>query len=119
MVKTCLPCHSSRFAAESLAEADQIKREADALLAQAGGKNVFADAGERYPTITLEELVARDPERIFLCTEPFPFKDKHIEELAEETGLARDRFSIVDGEYLSWHGSRTPDGIDYAENLLM
>ena len=25
---------------------------------------------------------------------------------------------IADGEYLSWHGSRTPDGIDYAEALI-
>jgi hypothetical protein len=25
---------------------------------------------------------------------------------------------LADGEYLSWHGSRTPDGIDYAESLI-
>lgn len=35
MAQTCLPCHSSRFAAESLERADQVKREADALLARA------------------------------------------------------------------------------------
>jgi hypothetical protein len=32
MVQTCLPCHSSRFAAESLSKADEVKREADAVL---------------------------------------------------------------------------------------
>jgi ABC-type Fe3+-hydroxamate transport system substrate-binding protein len=91
---------------------------AHALLAQAGGRNVFADAGERYPAITLDDLAAANPDRVFLCTEPFPFQDKHIDELAAATGLERERFAIADGEYLSWHGSRTPDGIEYAHRLI-
>ena len=90
----------------------------NALLAQAGGRNVFADLDDRYPTIELEDLATRNPDRVFLCTEPFPFKGKHINELSEATGFSPQRFQIADGEYLSWHGSRTPDGIDYAESLL-
>ena len=35
MTKTCLPCHSSRFASESLANADRVKQEADALVGRA------------------------------------------------------------------------------------
>jgi hydroxylamine dehydrogenase len=35
MVETCLPCHSSRFANESLQMADAVKREADSVLADA------------------------------------------------------------------------------------
>jgi hypothetical protein len=35
MVQTCLPCHASRFAADSLAIADKVKVEADALLSDA------------------------------------------------------------------------------------
>lgn len=91
---------------------------AHALLSQAGGVNVFADSSERYPEFEGQELAARNPDLVLLCTEPFPFADKHIEELAELTGLARERFRIADGEYLSWHGSRTPDGIDYAAGLI-
>jgi len=91
---------------------------AHALLEQAGGVNVFADRETRYDTITLKDLAAADPELVLLCTEPFPFKDSHADELAELTGLPRERFVIADGEYLSWHGSRTPDGIDYAAQLL-
>jgi hypothetical protein len=34
------------------------------------------------------------------------------------SGLPRERFQIVDGEMLSWHGSRTPAGIDYAEQVI-
>jgi hypothetical protein len=55
---------------------------------------------------------------VLLGTEPFPFQEKHIEEIAIRTGLPRERFRIADGEYLSWHGSRTPTGIDYAERLI-
>lgn len=90
-----------------------------ALLDQAGGRNVFAGAAERYPTIEVADLLRAAPAVVFLCTEPFPFQDKHREELALLTGFARERFVIADGEYLSWHGSRTPAGIDYAESLIV
>ena len=88
------------------------------LLNQAGGRNVFADAARRYPEISAADLAARDPRLVLLCSEPFPFQDGHAIELSEATGLPRERFVIVDGEYLSWHGSRTPDGIDYARDLI-
>lgn len=91
---------------------------ADAMLSLAGGVNVFGEREERYPEFTLDELVAARPDVILLCTEPFVFADKHIDELVSATGLPRERFLIADGEYLSWHGSRTPDGIDYAASLI-
>jgi hypothetical protein len=53
-----------------------------------------------------------------LSSEPFPFADKHVGELAELLGWAPGRFVLVDGELLSWHGSRTPRGIDYAEGVM-
>lgn len=91
---------------------------AHALLAQAGGINVFGERAERYPEITPAELAAAAPDLVLLCTEPFPFEEKHVVELAELTRLPPERFRIADGEYLSWHGSRTPAGIDYAESLI-
>ena len=89
-----------------------------ALLADAGGRNVFANESTRYPTITAEALRAADPDVVLLSTEPVPFKPSHADELAAATGIPRDRFGIVDGELLSWHGSRTPAGIDYAEQVV-
>ena len=90
-----------------------------AMLADAGGINVFAQTPERYPTITPEALGAANPDVVLLSTEPFPFKGSHADELAALTGLSRERFRIVDGELLSWHGSRTPAGIDYAEQVIV
>lgn len=91
---------------------------ASGLLTQARGRNVFARASERYPEIAIDELTRANPDLVLLCTEPFPFQSKHIDELASLTGFARERFVIADGEYLSWHGSRTPAGIDYAAGLI-
>jgi iron complex transport system substrate-binding protein len=90
-----------------------------ALLSDAGGRNVFASSSDRYPAITPQELAVADPHVVLLSTEPFPFKPSHADELAMLSGLPRDRFEIVDGELLSWHGSRTPAGIDYAEQVIV
>ncbi|HEY0972353.1 MAG TPA: helical backbone metal receptor [Gemmatimonadales bacterium] len=89
-----------------------------AMLGLAGGVNVFADLPERYPAVTPGQLAAADPDVVLLSSEPFPFQEKHADELVELTGLSRDRFRLADGELLSWHGSRTPAGIDYAERVL-
>jgi ABC-type Fe3+-hydroxamate transport system substrate-binding protein len=88
------------------------------LMSLAGGQNVFGSQTERYPAITADDLHAADPLLILLPDEPFPFQGKHAEELSLQARLPRDRFRLVDGELLSWHGSRTPRGIDYAESLL-
>jgi iron complex transport system substrate-binding protein len=72
----------------------------------------------RYPEFELHDLERAAPELVLLCTEPFPFQEKHIDEIVLATNLPRERFRIADGEYLSWHGSRTPAGIDYAERLV-
>jgi ABC-type Fe3+-hydroxamate transport system substrate-binding protein len=89
-----------------------------ALLDGAGGANVFAGAGARYPEVTEAELAAADPDVVLLASEPFPFTAAHADELAAATGLPRARFVPADGELLSWHGARTAEGVEYAESLL-
>ena len=91
----------------------------DGLMSLAGGVNVFGGRSERYPTIEVEDLVAAGPDLVMLCTEPFLFTEEHLDELATLTGMSSARFLIADGELLSWHGSRTPRGLDYAESLVV
>lgn len=88
------------------------------LLSDAGGLNVFADAEQDYPAITAQQIAAAKPRMILLSSEPFPFKQKHIDELAAATGLPKAQIHLVDGELLSWHGSHTADGLDYAVRLF-
>lgn len=88
------------------------------LLELAGGENVFRDRPDRYPAVTAAEIRAAGPERVFLSSEPFPFAEKHAAELSQATGLPRERLRLVDGQTLSWHGSRTRLGIPLALALL-
>lgn len=88
------------------------------LLSEAGGANVFEDHENDYPQIEAAELARANPDRIFLSSEPFPFKEKHREELAMATGLEKSRFVLVNGELLSWHGAYTEMGLYYAKGLF-
>ena len=91
---------------------------AHSLLALAGGVNVFCERPERYPELTDEELREARPSILLLGSEPFPFAETHRDELARIVDMDRSCIHLVDGEYLSWYGSRTPDGIDYAAAVI-
>jgi ABC-type Fe3+-hydroxamate transport system substrate-binding protein len=73
------------------------------LLASAGVANVFADAPDRYPTVTLDEARARHPDVVLAPSEPYPFGERHVPLLEEVAPVA-----LVDGQDLFWWGSRTP-----------
>lgn len=89
-----------------------------ALLETVGGRNAWAADGARYPTFEPEGLRALDPERVLLSSEPFPFQQRHADELSARSGLARERFRLVDGQDLSWHGTRTLRGVATAVAAL-
>lgn len=66
-------------------------------------ENVFGNQ-TRYPKTTLKELAAKNPDLILLSSEPYPFKEKHIQELEEACPVAK--IKLVNGEWFSWYGSR-------------
>ncbi len=68
-----------------------------------GLPNVFADR-TRYPATSMDELVILKPKLILLSSEPYPFKEKHIQELKNE--LPESNIQLIDGEWFSWYGSR-------------
>lgn len=91
------------------------------LLDPAGGENVFPGGttpAERYFQVSPGQIASAGIDVVLLPNEPFPFLQKHVAELERLTGLSNDCFSLVDGERLSWHGSRTPSGITYAAEVL-
>jgi len=73
------------------------------LLASVGVDNVFADADDRYPTVTLEDARARRPDVVLAPSEPYPFRERHVPLLAEVAPVV-----LVDGQDLFWWGVRTP-----------
>lgn len=83
------------------------------LLGRAGLKNVLETA--RYPEVSLQELQELRLDFLLLSSEPYPFKDKHIEELSEQ--LPHTKVLLVDGEAFSWYGSRLQHTPAYFEEL--
>ncbi|MCB9682146.1 MAG: cobalamin-binding protein, partial [Alphaproteobacteria bacterium] len=82
-----------------------------AMLAEAGVRNVFADAEDRFPTISVDALAAASPDVVVLPSEPFPFQARHADALAAATGLPRQRFVLLDGEACTWHGTGMAGGL--------
>lgn len=73
------------------------------MLTVGGFRNVLAER-PRYPELTPEDFAALCPDVVLLSSEPYPFKRKHLEELAVLCPGAR--IELVDGEPFSWYGSR-------------
>ena len=65
----------------------------------------------RYPETSIDELKALNCDFIFLSSEPYPFKETHIEELQQ--ALPTTKIMLVDGEMFSWYGSRLVKAVEY------
>jgi ABC-type Fe3+-hydroxamate transport system substrate-binding protein len=85
------------------------------MLSQIGFENAFANR-TRYPIIQDSGLMAAQPDYIFLSSEPFPFKEKHVAELQQICPNAIVK--IVDGESFSWYGSRLLSAPAYFKTLV-
>lgn len=85
------------------------------LVARCGLKNIFEEL-KRYPEISPEQISNSKPDFIFLSSEPFPFKEKHIKELKKISPASK--IILVNGEYFSWYGSRLLKAIDYFGKLI-
>lgn len=80
------------------------------VLAAAGARNVFGDEEGRYPERGPEEAIDAGARAALLPSEPYPFAEKHVDELVE-AGFPRDRVALLDGEALTWYGARAPEGL--------
>lgn len=76
------------------------------LLDLVGYENAFADATERYATVTLADVAARRPDVVVLPSEPYAFVARHRAEVEAAVPGCAVRF--VDGRDVFWWGIRTP-----------
>ena len=84
----------------------------NSMLPYCGLENIYANA-ERYPEIDLEDLQPAKCDLLLLSSEPYPFKEKHIQEIKSQFPLLK--IMSVDGEMFSWYGSRLLKAADYFE----
>lgn len=76
----------------------------------------LAGSDSRYPEYSIEDIKALNPELILLSSEPFPFKEKHINEL--KVHLPNADIRLVDGEMFSWYGSRLIKAGQYLKDFV-
>ena len=73
------------------------------MINKMGMVNVFSDK-TRYPETNLNQIIELNTDVLLLSSEPFPFKQKHINEF--KTALDNTKCLLVNGEIFSWYGSR-------------
>ncbi|MFD0977865.1 ABC transporter substrate-binding protein [Salinimicrobium gaetbulicola] len=78
-------------------------------------ENVYRLEKSRYPEIYLDQLTTKNADRVFLSTEPYPFKEE--DKSMFKKAVREDCIHIVDGEYFSWYGSRLIAAFDYFKKL--
>ena len=82
------------------------------IIEKLGFTNLFEDS-KRYPEISVNQM--KEAEYVFLSSEPFPFQQKHIDELQKE--LPDSKIMLVDGEAFSWYGTHLSRCGDYFKTL--
>jgi ABC-type Fe3+-hydroxamate transport system substrate-binding protein len=85
------------------------------MMQYCGLENVFSEQ-KRYPQIALEEIKQKKTELILLSSEPYPFKEKHREEMQKL--FPKIKVELTDGEMYSWYGSRLLKSIEYFQLFL-
>lgn len=75
-------------------------------------ENGISEPESRYPEIEFKDFM--DLDQILLSTEPYPFKEIHVEALKTELNQS---VKLVDGEFFSWYGSRLIKAFEYFKTL--
>lgn len=82
------------------------------VLETIGFTNPFTAMDGRYPSVTIEQLQQAKLDYLFLSSEPFPFQQKHIDELQQH--LPRTRIQLIDGE-MFWYGAKMAEAATYLQ----
>lgn len=95
------------------------------LMFRCGFTNALKNVN-RYPVIEIKNdalVVSKEQKAVFnniklllLSSEPFPFKQQHIDELQQL--LPNTKIMLVDGEMFSWYGSRLLQAPKYLKQLI-
>jgi ABC-type Fe3+-hydroxamate transport system substrate-binding protein len=84
------------------------------MISIAGLENCLLDK-TRYPEFTNDQIMALKPELVLLSSEPYPFKQRNVDEISL---LCPDaKVILVDGEMFSWYGSRLRFFPEYIQSV--
>jgi iron complex transport system substrate-binding protein len=75
------------------------------------------DLASRYPAIQESDPILKNSQILLFSSEPYPFKKRHVEEFLQISNLKQVQNLMVDGQNLSWYGTRTLKGLTYLLSL--
>lgn len=85
------------------------------MLALAGMRQWQAPNDDRrYPAFSWSEKLVNGIDEILLSSEPYRFTEAHVDAIERQTGKPA---RLVDGEMMSWYGSRAIAGLRYLRSL--
>jgi ABC-type Fe3+-hydroxamate transport system substrate-binding protein len=84
------------------------------MLAELGWKVPALEADVRYPRFEWSEALVGRLDAVLLSTEPYRFTERHADALEKQIGIP---VFLVDGEMMSWYGSRALEGLRYLRRL--
>ncbi|MDN4608547.1 ABC transporter substrate-binding protein [Sporosarcina highlanderae] len=87
----------------------------NSLLEKIGFINPFINAEGRYPAVSAEDFQKANLDYVFLASEPFPFKEKHLGEFIDM--MPETKPILVDGE-MFWYGPRMLEAAHYFQQHL-
>jgi ABC-type Fe3+-hydroxamate transport system substrate-binding protein len=80
------------------------------MLELIGWQHWISDSTARYPVFQWNEELLANIDEVILSSEPYRFTDQHVDALERQLGKP---VRLVDGEMLSWYGSRAIKGLAY------
>lgn len=84
------------------------------MLALVGWQQWQSTSEKRYPEFRWSAALADEIDEVLLSSEPYRFTEAHADALEKQLGKP---VRLVDGEMLSWYGSRAIDGLRYLREL--
>jgi ABC-type Fe3+-hydroxamate transport system substrate-binding protein len=86
-----------------------------AMLSELGWKvPPLAPDGTRYPRFAWSDELLSQLDAVLLSTEPYRFTEEHADALERQLGIP---VFLVDGEMMSWYGSRALAGLRYLREV--
>jgi hypothetical protein len=86
------------------------------MLAEIRWQQVDVPDARRYPAFSWSEQLVQNVDEVLLSTEPYRFTEAHADALERQIGKP---VRLVDGEMVSWYGSRAILGLRYLRELVL
>ncbi|MFO1188056.1 MAG: helical backbone metal receptor [Alphaproteobacteria bacterium] len=87
------------------------------MLALVNWQTIGDHTSLRYPEITIDQGLLDCLDLVLFASEPFPFKAADVRSFGASFPGSRPARILIDGEMVSWYGSRAIQGLSYLKAL--